>query len=291
MRVLVTGATGFTGASLVRALSARGDTVFALHRPSSDLLQPMAGVQAVAQDLTAPLGAQLPPQVDAVVHLAQSRRFRDFPDGASDVFDVNAAATVRLLEWSRAVGATTFIYASSGAVYAPGPVPLHESVSLDSPNFYAASKRCGEIACEQFRGELKAHVLRFFFIYGPGQRDMFIPGILDRVRLGREIALAGEQGIRVNPIYIDDAVDVITGLLGAEESKTMNVAGPEIVSLREIGDVAGRLLGRQPAYAIDQSRRPDTIASIDLLRAAGFEPRIGVSEGLERTVAALESAA
>src|SRR5215213_4375742 len=103
VRLLVTGVTGFTGSALVRALAERGETVYALHRPGGAPLERLKGVELVEQDLSSPLGEGLP-EVDAVVHLAQSRRYREFPEGAADVFEVNASATARLLDWARLVG-------------------------------------------------------------------------------------------------------------------------------------------------------------------------------------------
>jgi len=286
MRVLVTGGAGFTGRALLRALAQRGDTVYAVHRPGGGQPEALDGVEPVAQDLAAALGPGLPGALDAVVHLAQSSRYRDFPEGAADVFEVNAAATARLLDWARTARAESFVYASSGAVYAAGPEPAREEQVAASPsNFYAASKRCGELACEGFRGHLNAHVLRFFFIYGPGQEAMFVPGILDRIRAGDEVSLAGERGIHVNPVYVDDAVAAILGTLAAPESMTLNVGGPDVVSLRELADLAGTLLGRKPHYVVGDPR-PDVLGSIERLREAGLEPRVPFAEGLERTVVA-----
>jgi UDP-glucose 4-epimerase len=286
VKVLVTGARGFTGRALLGALLDRGDTVYAIHRPDGSVPAQLDGAEAIAQDLTAPLDSSLPRELDAVVHLAQSRRFREFPEGAADVFEVNAGATVRLLEWARTAGARSFVFASSGAVYLPGPKPVsEEQVAASLPNFYATSKRAGELACEAFRTQLRTQVLRFFFIYGPGQEAMFVPGILERIRSGREVDLAGEQGIRVNPVYVDDAVVAILGALEAPQSMTLNVGGPDVVSLREIAELAGGLLGRQPRYAVGDPR-PDVLASIDRLREAGLGPRIAFADGLRRTVAA-----
>jgi nucleoside-diphosphate-sugar epimerase len=285
VRVLVTGATGFTGQAVVRDLVERGDTVYALRRPGAKLPD---GVEPVDQDLTAPLGDGLPDAIDGVVHLAQSRRYREFPDGATDVFEVNANATVRLLAWARAAGAGSFVYASSGAIYAPGPEPVRETDAPAPGNFYAVSKLAGELACEQFRGELRAHVLRFFFIYGPGQENMFIPGVVGRIRDGQEVALAGEDGIRVNPVYVDDAARAVIGTLDAPESLTLNVAGPDTVSLRELSELAGEQIGREPRYTVGDPR-PDVLASIDALRGAGLAPEVSFAEGLRRTVAATVS--
>jgi nucleoside-diphosphate-sugar epimerase len=279
--VVVTGATGFLGSALLPLLAAHGDVV-ALHRPSVQP-PPHPGVRWLAQDLAAPLGGNLPATADAVVHLAQSRLYREFPEQAIDVYAVNTAMTVQLLDYARRAGAGAFVYASSGAVYASGPAPVTEGDTPRPGNFYAASKLAGELATEQYRGLLRAHVLRFFFIYGPGQRNMFIPGVLARVREGQEVTLAGPDGIHVNPVYVDDAAAAVAATLDLDESTTLNVAGPDVVSVRDIAEIGGRLLGREPAFATGDPQ-PDLVATIDRLRAVGAAPTVSVQEGLRRTV-------
>ena len=281
MTVVLTGGTGFLGSALLPLLAAQGEVV-ALHRPSV-APAPVPGVRWVAQNLAAPLDGALPEAADAVVHLAQSRLYREFPEQALDVYAVNTGMTVQLLDYARRAGAGAFVYASSGAVYASGPEPVTEGDTPRPGNFYAASKLAGELATEQYRGLLKAHVLRFFFIYGPGQRNMFIPGVLGRVREGQEVTLAGPDGIHVNPVYVDDAAAAVAATLDLDESATLNVAGPDVVSVREIAEIGGGLLGREPAFTIGDPQ-PDLVATIDRLRAAGAAPKVSVAEGLRRTV-------
>jgi nucleoside-diphosphate-sugar epimerase len=285
MTVVLTGGTGFLGAALIELLAGRGEEVVALVRPGA---QPAArdGVRWVEQDLAEPLATEaLPESVDAVAHLAQSRRYREFPDGAIDVWQINTAMTVALAAYAQRAGARAFTYASSGAVYASGPEPVRETDAPVPGNFYAASKLAGELAVEPFRALLPAHILRFFFIYGPGQRNMFIPGVLGRIRDGQDVTLAGEDGIRVNPVYVDDAATAVAATLELEESQTLNIGGPQVVSLREIAQIGGRLLGSEPSFATADAQ-PDLVASIDRMSAVVGAPETGVEEGLRRTVEA-----
>ena len=64
------------------------------------------------------------------MHLAQSPRYRDFPEGALDVFEVNVGSTQRLLDWACRQGVKRFIYASSGGVYGHGEAPFEEDVPI-----------------------------------------------------------------------------------------------------------------------------------------------------------------
>jgi nucleoside-diphosphate-sugar epimerase len=258
--------------------------VFAIHRPDGEP-PPIEGVRWLAQDLTLPLTAALPAEIDAVIHLAQSRRYREFPEGAVDMYEINAAATVRLLDYCRRAGGRTFSYASSGSIYAPGPDPVRETDQPRPANFYAATKLAGERAVEQFRGVLCAHAVRPFFIYGPKQPTMMMPGILARVRDGQEVTLAGSDGIHINPIFVDDAADAVMATLDLDESQTLNLAGPDVVSVRQIAELAGRLLDRTPSFAVSDPQQ-DLIASIERESETVGAPGMGFEEGLRRTVGA-----
>jgi nucleoside-diphosphate-sugar epimerase len=283
MTIVLTGGTGFLGRALLPKLTAR-DEVVALHRPGS---QPPRHdrVRWVEQDLNEALGAHLPERVDAVLHIAQSRRYREFPDGAVEVMEVNTMATTRLLDYCRRAGGRTFIYASSGAVNAPGPDPVSEDDPPDPGNLYAVSKRAGEQVVEQYRSVLRAHALRYFFIYGPGQERMMMPGIIDRIAAGQEVQLAGDDGIRINPVYVEDAADATVAALDLEQSATVNVAGPETVTIRHIAELIGAELGSEAQFAIGP-QQPDLVASTQRMRAHLTEPATAPAEGLRRMVAA-----
>lgn len=281
--VLLTGATGLLGTALLPRLAVRGE-VWAMHPPER-APQPVEGVRWVTQDLTEPLSSELPDRIDAVIHLAQSRRHREFPEGAIDMHEVNAAATVRLLDYCRRAGGTAFTFASTGGVYAPGQSPVEENGALAPINFYAASKLAGEKAVEQFRALLRGHSLRPFFIYGPGQRNMFIAGLIARVRERGEVTLAGYDGIRVNPVYVEDAADAVIASLELEESVTMNVAGPDVVSVREIAELIGGLLEREPIFAVGDVQ-PDLVAGVEQRDSLVGAPRVALAEGLRKTVEA-----
>jgi UDP-glucose 4-epimerase len=283
MTLVVTGATGLLGTSLVPILAQRDDVV-ALHRPQA--VPPVIdNVRWVAQDLTAPLSDELPDRVDGVVHLAQSARFREFPGGAVDVMEVNTMATTRLLDYCHRAGGRSFVFASTGAVTGAGPKPITESDPPVPSNMYAISKYASELIVEQYRSVLAAHSLRYFFIYGPGQRAMMMPGIIGRVRNGEPVQLAGENGISLNPIYADDAARATAAALDLDEGATINVAGPETVTVRRIAELIGAEVDRAPSFTTG-AEQPNFVAAIDRMRRLLTAPTTSPCDGLARMVAA-----
>ena len=240
-RILITGAGGLLGRHLLPLLEEQ-DEVFA---PRLDLSRPLDT-------------ATLPPQIDAVIYAAQSNRFREFPDAADDIFQVNTAQVAGMLDYARRAGARNFVYASTGGVYGTGDAPFAE----DSPlarglGFYPASKLAGEVIAEAYASQLNVAILRYFFIYGAGQkREMLVPRLIDSVREGRPITLQGGDGLRINPVHASDAARATLAAARLERSAVVNVAGPETLSLRDMAETIGEAVGKAPVLEVRADQKP-----------------------------------
>ena len=281
MDLLVTGATGFVGSHLVPALGG-AHRIYALARRSG---APTLGIKWIECDLAFGLPVQrLPRRIDAIFHLAQSRRDRDFPTGARDIFAVNVQATLELLEYARSSGAARFVLTSSGGVYGSGPQPFRETDALRPPDFYLSSKQCAEAVATCYEQFFALVILRPFFIYGPGQSGRLIANLAARIVAGEAIQVAGGNGPRLNPVYVDDVMNVFGAVLRPEVSGTYNLAGPEVVSLRQLAEMIGATAGAPPRFSVPPGVAGDLVANIDRLRALGCTPRVGLAEGLRRTL-------
>lgn len=288
MKLLITGATGLIGRHLVEALGER-HTVHALHRP--DMPPGQADVHWTAADLADRAFVDgLPPDgVDSVIHLAQSRRFRDFPEGARDVFAVNVDSTSALLDWSVRTGVRQFILASSGGIYGHGRDPFTEEHPIGSSaelGHYLASKHSAELLGESYASHITVVIVRFFFVYGPGQQTgMLIPRLVQSVAEGRSILLRGANGLCINPVHVADAAAAIRRALNLEQSHKINVGGPEILSLREIAESIGVRLGRSPRYTVESDALPrDLIADIGKMKRLLASPRVRFADGCEDVI-------
>ena len=294
MKILVTGAAGFVGRRLVPLLASAGHHVLALiHRPLDSQVRvsfERYSVDVLQIDLGAdPLGS-LGGGFDAVIALAQSQHFRDFPDHAEEIFAVNVSAHLKLLEWSRITGVRRFIYASSGGIYgtrARVDVAESELLAVDSPlGFYLGSKLCAEVLSQNYRDFFDTTaILRPFFIYGPGQRkDMLIPRLIRSVRDGRPIQVQGSDGLKINPIYVDDAAAAFAAALNLTGCRIINVAGPETATIRDIGERIGRIIGRATLFEETTGRPSDYVANIDSAKALLGTPATSLETGLRNTI-------
>jgi nucleoside-diphosphate-sugar epimerase len=282
MRVLVTGATGFVASHVIPALAAGHDVVALGHdaerMPCGDRVEPLI------IDLRETRDAALP-DVDAVVHLAQANV--RFPEGAVDLHSVNTAATVALLDHGRRCGAQRFVFASSASVYGFGDRPWTEEDLPRATDFYSATKLAAERFVRAYSGVLGTTILRFVAPYGPGQRNRMIPRLIDSVRDGRPITLNAGGRPRMNPVYVADVVRVIEAALESDGDQLVNVAGDDAATIREIGELIGRVVRRDPTF--EESSAPvagDIVCENQLMRVAfGLTKLTGLEEGLIRTAA------
>ena len=116
----------------------------------------------------------LPNDIDVIIHLAQSSKFRDFPSEAEDIFNVNIKSTAQLLDFARKNNVQKFVYASSGGIYGTNSNrAFNESspiTATDQLGFYLGSKLCGEVLVRNYSTLFDVITLRFFFMYGPKQQ-------------------------------------------------------------------------------------------------------------------------
>ncbi len=285
MRIVLTGATGFIGGYLIRALSPTHE-LYCLARDTSRLPQ-VTNVIPVPGDLAASDGlAALPASVDAVVHFAQANV--PFPEHAEELFQVNATSTVGLADYARRAGASAFIYASSGNVYGQQAAPLDEDSPLRPQGLYGLTKRVSEQVIGCYEEFFNFSVLRLFAPYGPGQTGRMMPGIANRVRSGQEVTLTNGGQPRINPIYFEDVARIVESALSLSGQHVVNVAGPEVVSVEDIARMAGEALGveAQLRHQTDAATW-NLIASTDRMQAL-FDPRdmVTPSDGIQRMIRA-----
>jgi UDP-glucose 4-epimerase len=274
MNILLTGAGGLIGRHLL--MSAQGpDRIWALSRSAT--AQP-GTAQAIVADLADPSFVdRLPRSIDTVVHLAQSSAYRDFPDGAVDVFDVNVGSTARLLDWGRRIGIERFVLASAGGAGRATDTPLA---------YYLASKRSAELLAGGYRSCFDVVTLRFHFVYGRGQRPaMLMPRLIDSVRSGRAISLSGADGIRITPTHVSDAVTAVMGAVRVSGSHAIDVGGPEVLSIRAIASTIGRKLGIPPVFHPDDRPADDVIADLSAMRALLGAPGRTLDAGMDDVLA------
>lgn len=263
-KILVTGANGLLGRLVVDKLSQEHQvTAVVRNRPAEQNNYVNYLVLDLSRDWDTDL---LPSDTEVIIHLAQSNNYKNFPESALEVFNVNLSSTIKLLDFGKRVGINRFILASTGGLYVQRKLPLNEDSQLFAPDrmsHYLGTKLSAEIFSSNYRPFFHVDILRIFFMYGPRQKiNMLIPRIISSVKNKIPITLSGSTGIRINPIFVDDVASVIQERVHSTDSQVFNVAGADVVSLREIAETIGRNLGITPQFEFLGSQ-PDLVSNID----------------------------
>ena len=253
MRVLVTGATGFTGGHLARTLAGRGHEVRALVRPKS-LARfaasplPDAGVAAVEGDLRSPDAlARACQDVEVVYHIAATYREAGQPDSAYRA--INVEGTRHLLEAALAAGARRMVHCSTGGVH--GHVahpPANAAAPFNPGDVYQDTKLEAEQLARGFgaaRG-FDVVVARPIGIHGPG--DTRFLKMFKGLARGR-FPMLGAGTVFYHLTYIDDLVEGfrLCGEVAGARGRTYILAGEKYTTLNElVGIVAGELQVGRP---------------------------------------------
>lgn len=284
-KLLISGGTGFVGKHLCRVL-VNDYEVWGLTRRLPDTTNGHAGVHWLVHDLTsAQWPTAMPSRLDAIVHLAQSDAYQEFPGGAADMFNVNTFGTMRLLDLARRTDVETFVHVSTGGIYGSGLHPFKETDGFhpsDRLRHYLTTKYAAELMVTNFSALFTTVILRPFFIYGTGQATgKLIPRLITRVDRGDPITLHGEEGIRINPIHVSDTVAAITGALDLRQALVANIAGPEVWCLRDMVLTIGRELGRTPVFEVDAINAPlHCVADLAVMTLKLGAPKVRFAEAL-----------
>ena len=285
MRILVVGSSGYIGSRLVADLRNQACDVSLCSSRDGTGINPDTGLL--------PTDFCIEPGTDAVVYLACSPLSRMGSQGIGHIFAVNVQSAMVCAEAARRAGVRRYIYASTGNVYAPSFEPLSEMSSVRRDDWYALSKLHAEEGLALFRNSMDVIVTRLFGIYGPRQEGKLIPNLIRAVLNGQPIRLLGcpanaahAQGFRLSVSFIDDVIGILTQLIVKGGPGCLNVAGPDVLSIRKIAEAVGTAANKVPVFDIPGVDGPsDLIANIELLRRELSPLFTPFPEGLARTIA------
>ena len=314
--ILVTGAAGFIGSTVAKALLARGDRVIGV-----DILSDYYDV-SLKQARLAQLTEQFDfdfhqidisnrdrmlklvadyPGITGIVHLAAQPGVRYSLENPYAYVTANVMGQVVMLEMARNLrpGLKHFVYASSSSVYgANTKTPFAVGDAVDHPNsLYAATKRADELL-----GHTYAHLygipstgLRFFTVYGPWGRPDMAPMIFTRAILaGEPIKVFNHGEMWRDFTYIDDIVAGVIAALDRPPTNTpphavYNLGNHKSEKLTDFIAAIEQAIGQKAKtqmMPMQPGDVPATYADIEAsIRDLGWKPTTPIAEGIPRFVA------
>ena len=305
MKLLVTGAAGFVGSTLVDRLLAEGHRVEGVDDLSTGSLANLTdarvqgGLSFSRFDVTDPglldLVAHGRPEV--IFHLAAQMDVRKSVADPLQDARTNVLGTINVLAAAARAGVRKVVFASSGGtVYGqPKVLPVTERAGLAPTSPYGAAKVAGETYLMTYRAlhGLQGTALRLGNVYGPRQDpngEAGVVAIFARALLaGEPSRIFGDGTSRRDYVFVDDVVDAFVRCLGeAGDGRRFNVGTGTSTTVRELHRRIASVVGApdEPSYAPARTGELQAISleCAGIRRALGWQPFTSLEDGLRATV-------
>ncbi len=300
-KVLVTGGGGFIGSNLARALLGRGDDVRVLDNFATgnraNLADVWEDIELVEGDLRSYERVHVATRgVELVFHQGA---LPSVPRSVQDPLTtsaVNVEGTLNVLLAARDEGIRRVVAASSSSVYGnSGTLPRVESSPPDPESPYGVAKLAAERYCVAFSRvyAMETVVLRYFNVFGPhqdptSQYAAVVPRFITAIAAGEAVPIDGDGEQSRDFTFVENVID--GNLLAADAPEAsgavLNVATGQQTTINQLAQTLGDLLGRTVEREYLPPRAGDVLHSwadvSEARRLIGYEPRVGLREGLER---------
>ncbi len=314
MSILVTGAAGFIGAYVSRALLARGEQVIgvdnlndyyapALKRARLDRFASDKGFSFREVDIAddaALCAAVKDEKIASIVHLAAQAGVRYSLENPFAYARSNLLGHLSVLELARSLSVGHLVYASSSSIYgANKSIPFKESDRTDDPvSLYGATKKADELMSASYARlyRISQTGLRFFTVYGPwGRPDMAYWIFTEKILKGEPIDVFNQGAMSRDFTYIDDIVDGVLSALDAPPNaergfhQVYNLGNDRPEKLMTLIELLENALGAKAEKNLMGMQDGDverTWADISRARRElGYNPTVTLADGIERFIA------
>lgn len=301
--ILVTGASGFVGACVVRELVARRQEVHILLRRDSrtwrldDLRDRVVVHRGSLLDAEAIRAMVLEVRPRAVLHLAAHGAYERQSD-APTILQTNILGTHHLLAAAAEAGVEVLVNTGSSSEYGFQAQPMRETDRLEPNSVYAVAKAAQTHLCRLLAGQggMSVVTFRLFSVYGPWEEPTrLVPTILRRAGAGLPLEMVHPETAR-DFVFVDDVVEALLDFprLASLSGEVINLGTGRETTLREFVATVKDLLGSSspvcwgafPARHWDSNRWVADPGKAKHL--IGWEPRHTLAEGLARTAAWME---
>lgn len=301
MNIFVTGAAGFIGSHLCRALIQNEASVIGvdsftdfyprwIKEKNVQLLLGHPKFKFLPEDITRLNLKKELEKVEVIFHLAAQPGVRtSWGDEFSIYTKNNIEVTQKLLETVKSIPLKKFIYASSSSVYGLSPqLPMTETQILLPYSPYGVTKLAAEHLCFLYHKnyEIPCVSLRFFTVYGPGQRpDMAFHKFLKAIGEDKEIKVYGDGQQTRDFTYIDDIIRAnVSSITNGKPGETYNIGGGTQIRLIDTFPILEKICQRKIKLKCQEGQKGDvrhTFANIEKARKdLNYIPQVSLEYGL-----------
>jgi dTDP-glucose 4,6-dehydratase len=303
MRVVLTGGAGFLGSHVCELLLDRGDEVVAIDNLCTGRLDNIAhlfgrsGFVFIAQNVSEYL--HVSGAVDAVMHLASPASPRDYLQSPIQTLKVGSLGTLHTLGLAKAKGARYFVASTSEVYGDPLVHPQNETywghVNPVGPrSVYDEAKRFAEAMTMAYHREhgMDVRISRTFNSYGPRMRandGRVVSNFIVQALESKPLTVYGDGSQTRSFCYVDDQVRGLVALLDSDYVGPVNIGNPIEFTVLELAHLVLEITGSHSEISFEPlpiddptQRRPDISLA---RRVLGWEPKVDLHQGLERTIA------
>lgn len=299
-RVLITGGAGFIGSELVRQVLAEGAEAIVVDNLVNGRRENLEDLSSEKFHLhtsdirNIELMSDLMSDVDVVFHLA-CLGVRHSIHSPHENHEVNATATLKLLDAAKTAGVGRFVYVSSSEVYGTARwVPMTEEHPTLPMTVYGASKLAGECYTRAFYQTYgyPTVVVRPFNAYGPrchheGDSGEVIPKFLLRCMASKAMVIFGDGNQTRDFTYVGDTAKgiLMAGFANDAVGETINLGSGFEITINDLAKEIALILGKPEAEVIQDEPRPGDVLRLyaqttKASQLLGFEPQTTLGEGL-----------
>jgi dTDP-glucose 4,6-dehydratase len=300
-KILLTGAAGFLGSHLCDALLAEGASVIGVDNFCTGNLENLAHLQNeprfsfVEQDICRPFDVGA---VDYIFNFASPASPVDYARLGVETLQVGSVGTLNTLELAREYKAG-YLHASTSECY--GDPKVHPQVEtywgnvnpIGPRSVYDEAKRFSEaavMAYHRYHG-VNTHLVRIFNTYGPrlqANDGRVISNLMMQALRGEQLTIYGDGSQTRSFCFVSDLIDGIVRLSRSNEAAPVNIGNPEEWTILECAQEILSVTGAETGIIFKDLPQDDpTCRCPDITKAKqllGWEPKIGLREGLERSL-------